>query len=67
MCNDFVQKLVNEGAGNLKPSDLAQIPLDTLQAYCVGNYLDPEQDPLPVRCYSCCLYRIISRSEPYDF
>ncbi|KAL1138807.1 hypothetical protein AAG570_008869, partial [Ranatra chinensis] len=44
MCNDFVQKLVSEGGQNFKASDISQLPLDVLQAYCVGNFIDPEED-----------------------
>lgn len=43
-CNELVQKLIADGNSGFKQTDVSQLPLDLLQAYCVGVYDDPDDD-----------------------
>ncbi|XP_014251481.1 E3 ubiquitin-protein ligase HERC2 isoform X1 [Cimex lectularius] len=47
-CNDayseFIQKIVNEGTNGSNQLNLSQFPMDLLQSYCVGTYIDPDED-----------------------
>ncbi|CAH1402584.1 unnamed protein product [Nezara viridula] len=45
-CNELVQKLIADGSTGFKQTNISQLPLDLLQAYCVGVYEDPDDDIL---------------------